>query len=70
MTARSRLRYLQARKRELETRALMRAGVLRAAWRPMVTGAVGAALVIGAVYVTLPKFSLAKLSSTTSCRKT
>jgi hypothetical protein len=53
----TRLEDFHARKRELEARAITRAAVLHAAWRPMLAGAVGAALVIGAVYVTLPKFS-------------
>jgi hypothetical protein len=34
-----------------------RAMVLHSLWRPMLAGALGAALVIGAVYVALPKFS-------------
>ena len=54
----TRLEDFHARKRELETRAITRAAVLHAAWRPMLAGAVGAALVIAAVYVTLPKFSV------------
>lgn len=37
--------------------ARRRAMLLNASWRPMAAGAVGAALVIGAVWVTLPKFS-------------
>jgi hypothetical protein len=37
--------------------ARRRAAVLHAAERPMLAGAAGAALVIAAVYVTLPKFS-------------
>jgi hypothetical protein len=46
-----------ARKRELEALAITRAAVLHAAWRPMLAGAVGAALIIGAVWVALPKVS-------------
>ncbi len=41
-------RYMAARRR---------AALLNASWRPMLAGAVGAALVIGAVWVTLPKIS-------------
>jgi hypothetical protein len=37
--------------------ARRRAMLMHAAWRPMAAGAAGAALVIAAVYVTLPKFS-------------
>lgn len=37
--------------------ARRRAMILHSAWRPMLAGATGAALVIGAVYVTLPRFS-------------
>ena len=37
--------------------ARRRAMVLHAVWRPMLAGAVGAALVISAVWVTLPKIS-------------
>ena len=35
-----------------------RAMVLHSVWRPMLAGAAGAALVVAAVYVTLPKFSV------------
>jgi hypothetical protein len=38
--------------------ARRRAMVLHSAWRPMLAGAAGAALVVAAVYVTLPKFSV------------
>jgi hypothetical protein len=37
--------------------ARRRAMVLHALWRPLAAGAIGAALVIGAVWVTLPKIS-------------
>jgi hypothetical protein len=37
--------------------ARRRAAVLHALWRPLLAGALGAALVIAAVYVTLPKLS-------------
>lgn len=66
----TRLEDFYARKRDLEARAIARAAVLHAAWRPMLAGAVGAALVIGAVHVTLPKVPVAKLSSTTWCPRT
>ena len=42
-------RYLQTRQR---------VSLLNASWRPALAGAAGAALVIAAVYVTLPKFSV------------
>jgi hypothetical protein len=38
--------------------ARRRAMMLHSAWRPMLAGAAGAALVVAAVYVTLPKFSV------------
>ena len=38
-------------------RSRQRAAFLHAVWRPMLAGAAGAALVVAAVYVTLPKFS-------------
>ncbi len=38
-------------------RGRRRVALLNASWRPIAAGAVGAALVIGAVYVTLPKIS-------------
>jgi hypothetical protein len=38
--------------------ARRRAMVLHSAWRPMLAGAAGAALVVAAVWVTLPKFSV------------
>ena len=37
--------------------ARRRTAFLHALWRPMLAGAAGAALIVGAVYVTLPKFS-------------
>jgi hypothetical protein len=37
--------------------ARRRAMLLHAVWRPMLAGAIGAALVIAAIWVTLPKFS-------------
>ena len=55
------LEDFHTRKRELEARAITRAAVLHAAWRPMLAGAVGAALVVAAVYVTLPKFSVREI---------
>jgi hypothetical protein len=54
----TRLQDFYARQRELEARAITRAAVLHASWRPLLAGAVGAALIIAAVYVTLPKFSV------------
>jgi hypothetical protein len=37
--------------------ATRRAMLLREMWKPMAAGAVGALAVVGAVYVTLPRFS-------------
>jgi hypothetical protein len=54
----TRLQDFYARQRELEVRAIARAAVLHASWRPLLAGAIGAALVVAAVYVTLPKFSV------------
>ena len=53
----TRLQDFYARQRELEAKAITRAAVLHASWRPMLAGAVGAALVIAAVWVAAPKFS-------------
>jgi hypothetical protein len=39
-------------------RGRRRVAFLHAVWRPMLAGATGAALVVAAVYVTLPKLSL------------
>jgi hypothetical protein len=58
----TRLQDFYARQRELEARAITRAAVLHAAWRPLLAGAVGAALVVAAVYVTLPKFSVREVT--------
>jgi hypothetical protein len=46
-------RYLQTRQR---------VSLLNASWRPMLAGAAGAALVVAAVYVTLPKFSVREVT--------
>ena len=60
----SRLEDFYARKRDLEadaaaysTRAAAKAMVLHSIWRPLLAGAAGAALVVGCVWVTLPKIS-------------
>ena len=41
--------------------ARRRSMLMHAIWRPMLAGAAGAALVIAAVYVTLPKFSMREI---------
>ena len=43
--------------------ARRRAMVLHAVWRPMLAGAAGAALVIAAVWVTLPKISYREIDA-------
>jgi hypothetical protein len=58
----TRLQDFYARQRELEARAIARAAVLHASWRPLLAGAIGAALVVAAVYVTLPKFSVREVT--------
>jgi hypothetical protein len=58
----TRLQDFYARQRELEARAITRAAVLHAAWRPLLAGAIGAALVVAAVYVTLPKFGVREVT--------
>jgi hypothetical protein len=38
--------------------SVRRTALLHSAWRPMLAGAIGASLIIAAVYVTLPKFTV------------
>jgi hypothetical protein len=44
------------------SRSRQRVAFLSAVWRPMLAGAAGAALVVAAVYVTLPKFSVREVT--------
>ena len=54
----TRLQDFYARQRELEAKAIARAAVLHASWRPMLAGAVGRGPGHRCVWVALPKFNM------------